>query len=63
MARGGSRGTRIALGIVMLWAGGLCLFIAFEAGKTASITTAPKDLPELVTTIAGTAQQASGSSA
>lgn len=54
-----SRGTRLALGIVLLWAGGLCLFIAFEAGKAASLATAPKDVPELVKGIASTAQAAS----
>ena len=58
-----SKGTKLALGIVLLWAGGLCLFIAFEAGKAASLATPPKDVPGLVTGLASTAQQASAAPA
>lgn len=34
-----NNGTRLAIGIVLLWFGGACLFVAFMSGKVPALTT------------------------
>lgn len=62
-----SQGTQLALGIVLLWFGGLCLFVAFMSGKIAALTTGtdssgktrgPADASGLVSTVAKAVQAA-----
>ena len=54
---GAERGAQIAVGILLLWFAGLCLFIAFMSGKTPGLTVGkdksgkpqgPKDVTELM---------------
>lgn len=62
---GMTRGTKLALGIVFLWFGGACLFIAFMSGKTSSLTIGtkadgstqgPQDVSDVVTRLAANIQ-------
>lgn len=62
-----SHGTRLAIGIVLLWFGGVCLFVAFLSGKISSLTAStdaggtghgPKDVSELVSSVAKNVQAA-----
>lgn len=62
-----SQGTQLALGIVLLWFGGLCLFVAFMSGKIAALTAStdstgathgPADASGLVSTLAKAVQSA-----
>jgi hypothetical protein len=62
-----AHGTKIAIGIFLLWLGGLCLFVAFLSGKIASLTEStdaagagqgPKDVSGLVTQVAKGVQAA-----
>lgn len=65
-------GTMFAIGIVLLWLGGFCLFIALLSGKIASLSTGtdssgkpegPKDVSQLTTSLAkGIQAQESGAS-
>lgn len=59
-----SRGTELAIGIVLLWFGGLCFFVAFMSGKIAALTTSsggkssgPKDISGLAVAISAAVQQ------
>jgi hypothetical protein len=62
-----SQGTQLALGIVLLWFGGLCLFVAFMSGKIAALTAStdstgtargPADASGLVSSLAKAVQAA-----
>lgn len=62
-----SHGTKLAIGIILLWFGGACLFIAFMSGKVASLTVGtdsggaaqgPRDVSELVERVASNVQAA-----
>lgn len=61
------RGTQLAVGIILLWFGGFCLFIAFLSGKTSLLTTSgghgPTDASQLATTLASAVQQHEGAAA
>lgn len=66
------RGAQIAVGILLLWFGGACLFVAFMSGKTPSLVTGtdrsgkpqgPKDITELLGRVSGVVQAANGSQA
>lgn len=59
-------GTMLAFGIVFLWLGGFCLFIALLSGKVSSLSTGtdssgkpegPKDVSQLASTLATSIQQ------
>ncbi len=60
-----SRGTELALGIVLLWFGGLCFFVAFMSGKISALTTTdsggkssgPRDVSGLAVAISAAVQQ------
>lgn len=58
-------GTMLAFGIVFLWLGGFCLFVALLSGKISALSTGtdssgkpegPKDASQLVTTLASSIQ-------
>lgn len=58
-------GTMLAFGIVFLWLGGFCLFVALLSGKITSLSTGtdsagkpegPKDVSQLATTLAASIQ-------
>lgn len=62
-----SRGTQLAIGIVLLWFGGLLLYVAFMSGKTAQLTDStdtsgtahgPSDISGLLASVANTVQAA-----
>lgn len=63
-----SKGVKLALGIILLWFGGACLFVAFMSGKVDSLTTGtnkntgkaegPHDMSELVSRLAANVQTA-----
>lgn len=66
---GAQRGAQIAIGILLLWFAGLCLFIAFMSGKTPSLTVGkdrggkpqgPKDVTELMGRLAENVRAAGG---
>lgn len=66
-----ARGGKAALGIVLVWAGGFLLFIAFMSGKTGTLTVGqdqtgkpqgPRDASELVSRLAEGIQAAEGGS-
>lgn len=60
-----SHGTKLAVGILLVWFGGVCLFIAFMSGKVPSLNTGttdgkaqgPKDVTGLLTGVANAVQQ------
>lgn len=58
------RGTQLAVGIILLWFGGFCLFVAFLSGKTSLLTTSgghgPADASQLASTLASAVQQHEG---
>ena len=63
-------GGKLALGILLLWFGGFCLFVAFMSGKTASLTShvdqhgnpvGPTNASEVVSRLAENVQAAEGS--
>ena len=36
---GSSNGTKLAIGILLIWFGGFCLYVSFMSGKVPSLTT------------------------
>lgn len=56
-----SQGTKLAVGIILLWFGGFCLFVAFMSGKIAGLTTSsgqgPSNVTELTQSLAASIQQ------
>lgn len=67
MAGSVAHGTKLAIGIFLLWLGGLFLFVAFLSGKVASLTEStdadgtahgPSDVSGLVTQVAKGVQAA-----
>ena len=69
-AGGMSGGAKMAIGVLLLWFGGACLFIAFMSGKVPSLTAhkdqngkavGPRDASELVTRVADNVQAAASS--
>ena len=67
----GPNGVRLAVGILLLWFGAGCLFVAFMSGKTGSLTShvnqdgkpvGPRDASELAVRLAENVQAAAGSS-
>ncbi len=67
MPTGGPSGVRLAVGILLLWFGLTCLFIAFMSGKTGSLTShvnqegkpvGPRDASELAVRLAENVQAA-----
>jgi len=68
--QGMSRGTQLAIGILLLWFAGLCLFFAFLGGKTPALTSGrgsdgtpsgPRDMSGLVSRVAENIQAAEAS--
>lgn len=66
---GAERGAQIALGIVLLWFAGFCLYVAFMSGKTPAMTVGvdksgkpqgPKDITELAGRLSENVQAAAG---
>lgn len=63
-----AHGTKAAVGILLLWLGGACLFLAFLSGDIADLTvtdstgakTGPKNVSSLITTIAKGIQTQAG---
>lgn len=65
-----SKGAKLAIGIVLLWFGGACLFVAFLSGKVSSLTTGkdqdgnpqgPHNVSELMVRTSENVQAAAGS--
>ncbi len=63
------RGITLASAVLLLWFGGMCLYVAFMSGKSPAMTVGtsrdgkaqgPKDASELVTRIAANVQAAQG---
>lgn len=71
MPTGAPNGVRLAVGILLLWFGAVCLFVAFMSGKTGSLTShvnqdgkavGPRDASELAVRLAENVQAAASSS-
>ena len=71
MPTGAPSGVRLAVGILLLWFGAACLFVAFMSGKTGSLTShvnqdgkpvGPRDASELAVRLAENVQAAASSS-
>lgn len=67
-----SQGTKLAIGIVLLWFAGFCFFVAFMSGKVASLTigtdqngnpSGPRDMPELMERVSANVQALEGGAA
>ncbi|HJP74923.1 MAG TPA: hypothetical protein VJ914_11675 [Pseudonocardiaceae bacterium] len=61
VVKAAEHGTMLAFGIVFLWLGGFCLFIALMSGKISALSTGtdssgkpqgPKDVSQLATSLA-----------
>lgn len=51
-----AKGTQLAGGIVLLWLGGACLFVAFESGKIPAFAKGPTDAGSLASGLAAAVQ-------